>query len=394
MIKKIHTTLLVLTLFLSQVSPALALKFKDEPLQEGETINLVASIQETEVHADATFAHFWNNGVSGGTDGYNAIIDYRVETHSPLYRTDNHKGSVVTRVEGFGTIDHPGRNDFFDDALIDIPELFWQDDSKINGHDTKFVFGKFANRRFFDKDEIAPDPFDIGERPFFGTLANTNTVLNSINATRDADHLNSIQATGSYGFMGSIKDNDGDTFFDKWGYKQAFAVAQLDQFGDNFYGISELNKNWGEKYPGQYNLGYLYGNDDVFRIANGTTDGDSSHLFYTSWVQKIHKKVTGYVRYGLANHTDGAGGDFSVNHITSGLVTKPTSKDIIASHIVWTQSRTSSSPVLNLNFWIHKFTENINSTVYYVWKYGVPNGNTFDGEDNSWFIGAGLTMAI
>ena len=394
MIKKTHSTLLILALFLSSFGPAFALKFDDEPLEAGETINLMESLKETEVHADTTFAHFWNNGVSGGTDGYNAIIDYRVETHSPLYNWDGHEGKIVTRVEGFTTIDHPGRDDFFDDALVDIPELFIQDDFKISGHDAQFVFGKFANRRFFDKDEIAPAPFDIGERPFFGTLANTNNILNLINQRRDADHLNSIQASGSYGFVTSIKDNDGDSFFDRWGFKQAFAVAQLESFGDNFYGISEANKNWGEKYPGQFNIGLIYANDDVFRIPNGTTDGDTSYVPYASWVQKWHKRLTSYIRYALHNATDGSGASYSHNQITAGLVTKPTDKDILASHILWNESRVGTSPIINLNFWIHKFNKTINSTVYYVWKYGVPSANTFDGEDNNWFIGAGLTATI
>jgi hypothetical protein len=47
-----------------------------------------------------------------------------------------------------------------------------------------------------------------------------------------------------------MKDNHKKGFLGRWGYKQSLTVAQTQGFGNNFYGISKINKNWGDKRPG------------------------------------------------------------------------------------------------------------------------------------------------
>lgn len=403
---KIRKLALVLALLLScsSLNKASALAFKDEPLGEGEIISLDSLFHDTEIHADGRFNQHWFQGVSGpNRDNYRGFIDYRLEAHTPLYNYSGHRGKLVARVEGFGFVDDEIEDDFFDDPLVDLPELFWQDDSEVAGLDTSFVFGKFANRRFFDKDEIAPDPFDIGEIPFFATLANTNTLFNSINAGRDGDNWISIQANGSYGFAFSMKDPDGTGLLNRWGFKQAFAVAELQPFGDNFYGVSELNKNWdfikstanGEKkYPGQFNVGLVYGQDDVFRVPEPTGDGQNGYLFYTSLVQNIGK-FTPYFRYGFLNSNLG-GADFTTNHITTGLVYKANKKNIFATHLLMMNSDGISGPdsqLVHLNFWIHKFTDHLGSTLFVVPRYDMRNANAMSG-DNSIMLGFNLHATI
>jgi len=339
-----------------------------------------------EIHGDISTGNFFRNAqtVENGFDG---IIDYRLEAHAELAKLGEHRISSVVRAEGFGFYD--GSSAFFDDPLIDLPELYIQDDFKIKDMDSKLVFGKFANRRFFDKNEIMSDPFDIGERPFFSALANNNNVLSSIQTTRDSDQLNSIQATGSYGFMWSIKDNDGDGFRDRWGMKQSFEVASIGDFGNTYYGITEINKNWGHDKPGQFDVGILYGQNDVFRSAVAPSTKEQ-YFFYTSITQKITSKLTAYSRYGLLTSTDTKGEGFSENNIVSGLSYKITNKDSFGSHLLVTESDIAPNWISHLNAWTHKFNDHFYGSIFNTYRYNVPAA-TADGGDNNWFIGFNLT---
>lgn len=349
------------------------------------------AIQSTEIHADASIGNFFHNAQAAGVDdGYDGIFDYRVEIHTPLFKLADHRGSLVTRVEGFGFIDN-NIKDFFDDPLIDLPELYLQDDFQIKGMDNKIVFGKFANRRFFDKNEIMNDPFDIGERPFFSSIANVNTLLASIQTARDPDQLNSIQATGSYGFYYSIKDNDGNGFWDRWGYKQSFTVAQLNNFGSNFYGISEVNKNWGDKRPGQFDIGLLYAQSDVFRITRpANVDGKPAYLLYTSLTQKLNSRTSAYAKYGMLANNNATGASFNENNVVTGFSYKLTEKDSLGTNLVYVDYGNGIHSFSHLNSWTHKFNQNFYSTLFATFRYNAPAA-TPSGEDNNWFIGLNLT---
>ncbi len=377
----------ILSLLLNQ--SAMAIEFKDEGLKEGKVITLESAIEDTEIHADGSIGNFFRNAQNSSlNNGYDGILDYRIEAHTPLFKLGTHRGSVVTRVEGFGFFDNNIKH-FLDDPLIDIPELYTQDDFKIKNLDTKIVFGKFANRRFFDKNEIMSDPFDIGERPFFSSVANVNSILASIQTARDADQLNSIQSSGSYGFYFSIKDNHKKGLLGRWGYKQSLTVAQMQHFGSNFYGISEINKNWGDKRPGQFDIGALYAQNEVFRVArNPGVSGDPAYLFYSSIVQKINSRLSGYVKYGLLANNDASGNNFWVNNVVTGASVKLTDKDSFGSHLVFLDSTLAPHSISHLNAWTHKFNSNFYSTLFATFKYNAP---TTIGPDNNWFIGLNLT---
>ncbi len=377
----------LLTFFL--VQSAMAIEFKDESLKVGKVITLESAIEDTEIHADSSIGNIFHNAQNSSlNNGYDGILDYRIEAHTPLFKFGTHKASLVTRVEGFGFFDNNIKN-FLDDPLIDIPELYVQDDFKIKNLDTKIVFGKFANRRFFDKNEIMTDPFDIGERPFFGAIASVNTILASIETARDADQLNSIQATGSYGFYFSIKDNHKKGFLGRWGYKQSLTVAQTQDFGNNFYGISEINKNWGDKRPGQFDIGALYAQNEVFRVARAPgVSGNPAYLFYSSVVQKINSRLSAYAKYGFLANNDASGNNFYVNNVVSGAALKLTDKDTVGTNIVFLDSTEAPHSISHLNSWTHKFTSNFYSTVFATFRYNAP---TTIGPDNNWFIGVNLT---
>lgn len=394
---KFHSVILIILLLLS-INQAHAIAFKDEGLKEDGIVKFSEIIEQSEVHADTSIGNFFHNGqIPSVKNGHDAIWDYRFEVHTPLYKSGTTKGSIVTRVEGFGHLDN-NINDFFDDPLIDLPELYLQNDFKVKGMDNKLVFGKFANRRFFDKQEIMSDPFDIGERPFFSSIAGVNSLLAGIQTVRDADQgvnpnnsFGSIQATGSYGFMWSIKDNTGNGFFDRWGYKQSLTVAQLDNFGRNFYGISEVNKNWGDKRPGQFDMGFLFAGSDVFRTArNPGVSGNPAYLMYAGLTQKVTPKLSAYAKYGLLANNNATGQDFWVNNVVSGVAYALTPKDTVASTVVYLNSETLPHNFSHLNSWTHKFNQHLFSTLYATFRYNAAAA-TPSGNDNNWFIGFDLT---
>ena len=294
MVGKKFCLLIALLCLTSQT--VMAIQFKDGDLEAGKVINLSQLLDKSELHFDTIFSNDWTGGRAGGnTNPHRAFIDYRVEGHLPLYNLAGNRGRLITRVQGLGFVDE-NIDDFVEDPLLDIPELFWQNDKQLGDNDLRFVFGKFANRRFFNKDEINPDPFDIGEMRFSGALANSLNLFNSINEFRDSDlrFSGSRQASGSYGFNFAIKNQAEQGLFSRWGFQQALAVSQLDDFKSNFYGISELNKDWGRQKPGRLSMGLVYANDAVFRLAN---NDENSYLFYSSLVQKLTDRLKFYFRY-------------------------------------------------------------------------------------------------
>lgn len=400
------------------VLEARALSFKDQSLDTGKVLNpikLVDVLDETEIHADGTITNQFFSGIAGFDEVHRALIDYRVELHTPLYNLNGHKGKAVTRLEGIAPADN-NIDGFFDDRLIEIPELFIEDSYKYENNTANLVFGRFANRRFFNKNEITPDSFDIGERSFFGTTENTSNLLNSINEFRDPDVLGSRIATGSFGFVFELKNNTlspdspsmlvsnaakyNDTVWQKskkflvnnWGFKQGFAVAQLSNFGDNYYGISEINKNWGIKKPGQLNLGFLYGDGDAFRLIG---DNKSAYLLYASLAQKIDR-WSGYVRWGSLFNTV-AGIENVINEFNIGAYCELTAKNLIATHFLFTdldKRLSTNNNAVWINTWKHSFTDNVASWVFTAFQFNVINPGATNGTDNSWSTGFNVQFVI
>lgn len=288
------------------------------------TINLFENVNgdaldTLQINGDATLSNLFNQGFAGVARTYTGYFDYRVEATVK----DKHMGSLTSRVSGIGFVDD--RIDtFMDDPVIDLPELFYRKDFQNIKNDTNafFVFGKFANRRYFNKDEYSGDPQDIGERRFAGAQVNTLSIFSGINEFRDDDQRQSLtrDATGSYGFAFGAKNKYNVDF------RQAFAVAGLDNFAANFYGISELSKefNVGTNHPSKIMAGYLYANDSVFRIPDSTKN---SQLIYTMYTGKF-KKLSYYARYGVL-YGSSAGDNFSANEARLGATYRATPKDAI-----------------------------------------------------------------
>lgn len=273
------------------------------------------------VNGDSIITNSFNEGFAGPSRIYTGLLDYRIETTLK----DRLLGKLVTRVSGHGFFDNR-IGDIMDDPIIDLPELFYKKDFKYKSNDAFFVFGKFANRRFFNKDEYQGDPQDIGEMRFSGALVNTLNIFSGINEFRDEDlrQFNSRVATGSYGFAFGFK-NKYDIDF-----RQAFAVARLNNFAGNFYGISELSKTFGanSNHPQRIMAGYLYANDSVFRIPDSNKN---SNLLYTMYTGK-YKKLAYYARYGVLLGNS-AGTDFSANEARLGATYKITDKDTLTSWV-------------------------------------------------------------
>ena len=372
------------------VSPVFALQFEDQDLKEGQTLNPIKLNEALEVHGDLVLTNDWTDGAHSpeGRNEHRSYFDYRLETHLALYNLKQQQGRLITRIQGYGFIDE-NIDTMMDDQLIDIPELFFQNESKYQDNDLRFVFGKFTNRRFFNKDEINPDPFDIGEMRFSGAIANTSNHLSGVNEFRDPDHrvIGSRQATGSYGFNFGIKNqNMNGGLASRWGLEQAFAVAQMDDFSGNFYGISEINKNWGDKRAGKLRAGYLYANDKVFRQANNE---GNSHLFYSSLAQKFTSKLKGYARYSVLNR-DLSTGQSSSHEYRLGVYRKWNSKlgshhwlgyfdgdDNLAEHNNFLQQ---------VNVFTYKITDQFISHFATVFRFNQFNAETSDLEDSNYTL--------
>ncbi len=288
------------------------------------TINLLESINgdvldTLTMNGDATLSNIFNEGFAGATRTYTGYLDYRVETTVK----DKRLGAVTSRISGLGFYDDR-INTFMEDPIIDLPELFYRKDfiDKKRSTDSFFVFGKFANRRYFNKDEYSTDPQDIGERRFASAQVNTLNIFSGINEFRDEDQRQSLSrdATGSYGFVFGAKNKYNIDF------RQAFAVARMNNFAGNFYGISELSKefNAGTNHPSKIMAGYLYANDSVFRLPNSNKN---SHLIYSMYTAK-YKKLSYYARYGVLYGNSG-GDNFSANEARLGATYRVTPKDAI-----------------------------------------------------------------
>lgn len=182
-----------LVLCLGIFSAAHAINFRETNLENGKALNpikLSSIIDTSELHGDMTLTQLWIPGVAGSSSAnYNGLLDFRLEHHLSLYNTGKQQGNIVTRIAGVGYIDQR-INSFLDDPIIELPELFYQNCSKIGKNNLDLVFGKFVNRRFYGKDEIFNDPYDIGEMRFIGAQVNTLNIMSGINEARDSDLAN------------------------------------------------------------------------------------------------------------------------------------------------------------------------------------------------------------
>lgn len=379
--------LILIIIVFQSLSQAEAISFKDEDLKNGTVLEPIKLLEHVETHFDTILNNDWTGArADPQPNKHRAFLDYRVESHLPLYNLFNQRGRLVTRVQGAGFIDDRIGN-FFDDPLIDIPELFLENKTQIKDNDVDLIFGKFANRRFFNKDEINSDPFDIGEMRFSGAIANSLNLLNRINEFRDDDlrEFGSRQASGSYGFKLGIKNKATDgKILSRWGFNQAFAFKKLEHAGRNFYGISELNKNWGELRPGKFSLGLVYANDEVY---NSPRDGGMAKLVYSSIAQKLTDRIKVYLRYGTllstlsANNEYRAGVYYKWNkHISThnwiGLFDGEKGLAQNDNFIQWT------------NVLTYKITDNFFANAAAIFRFNRLNNNTF--EDNNYSLAVHL----
>lgn len=365
---------------------------------QAEVLNLKDVFTETSYKGDGSFGNTWINDVSGQSDNshYTGTLDYRLETTTPIYKLKGHTGLIITRVEGLGFIDEE-IDDFFHDRLIDIPELFFVNATSVGGSDAALVFGKFAHRRFIDKDEIIDDPFDIGERKYFGDWTGPQSIQSLIGEGREgAGRFTSKQARGNYGFALAIKDRDGDSFWDRWGIKQAFVVTELDGFGDKFWEATEINKNWGDaENPGQFNIGFITGQNRVLPVF----DSNFYH-FYTSLIQK-RGDIAAYTRYSNLNSDFvGTPGDFSLSNIQFGLQYDLTETDRFSADFLHTNSKEvilglDKSSLLSFN-WRHKFNEHFYSNVNtgFGFESSGPQNRIVGNSDDNWFMGFNLVGVL
>lgn len=326
---------------------------------------------------------------------YTGSLDYRAESWTPLYNINRNTGYVVTRVEGLAFFDEDIQN-VFADRLIDIPELFFVNATETDSADIHFVFGKFAHRRFIDKDEIVDDPFDIGERPYLGAWMGPNNLLSIVGEGREGGgRFTSKIARGGYGFAFAIKDREGKGFFDRWGFKQAFLVSELDGFGDNFYEATEINKNWGsDENPGQFNVGLVAAQNNVLPVTDGNI-----YVFFTSLVQKIGKTAA-YTRYGVLNSDQIGAGEFNINSLQVGLSRELTKKDTVSIDYQHTNSKARVLGLDNANLisanWKHEFNEHMRSNVFV--GFGIDAANAVarlpGTDDNNWTVGFNMQASL
>lgn len=383
--KKLCFALTILLLF-SQ-SSAQALQFKDKNLPTEKSFELDGIIKHAEIHGDAILSSDFKNGSFNlRSDVHRAFLDYRLEGHFPLYTTKDGKSDsrLITRIFGHAFLDESIDN-FFDDPLIDIPEIFFHGRTRRKKSELDYSFGRFAHRRFFNKTELHGDPFDIGEARFYGMAGHRLGQLVRINENRDDDLApfggGKATPTGSFGFQFGIKNTSGG-IFDGWTFKQAFLVSQMSEFSDNFYGISEVNKVFGKKYPSHLNLGFLYANSDVYRFANNNEQ--NSYLVYSSYTQKI-KNFTYYLMHGSLMTTIN-GTETSNHEYRLGTSYKFNKKNSIAT---WYGILEDGSESLGQNDnrmqWVISYkrtiSKNIHAYIAMVNRYNVPDSGEPDAND-------------
>ncbi len=372
--KKIFSSLAVLA-FIAQ--PAFALDLLDD----------------AEIKADATLTNQFFHGVAGSNNDHDAFVDYRVEGKFPIYKLSEHEGSLYVRVEGLAPVDN-NIDKFFRDPLIDIPEIFVRDDYADDDREYMTVFGKFANRRFFDKQELYNDPFDIGERRSPAAIEGTLSLLNLMNEFRDSnDQFQSRIASGSYGFVLGVKDSEGTGLLSRWGAKQALAVTEMNQFGNSFYGISELNKNWGEKgSAGQFDMGLVYAGSQAYRFSNPDS---TTYVLYASFAQEMGK-FTPYTKWGSMWFDDLAGSTHNINEWRLGATHRTTDKDQLAMHLAWFDGEAlgANNTSVLINTWRHAFNDHIASWLYYIQEFNQFNTAATGTKDNSWTAGLNFNLIL
>ena len=320
-------------------------------------------------------------------------LDYRIEAATPLYKTKRHTGTLITRVEGLGFYDK-NIEGFFSDRLIDIPELFMVDSFNVKDDlAAAVVLGKFAHRRFIDKNEIVRDPFDIGERAFFGQATGHSNLLALVNENREGDSDNrylSKMATGSYGLALALKDTSGNGFLDQWGIKQAFVFAQLDDLGDNYYQATNITKNWGTgDKVGQFDIGYVYAQNRVLYRAPGTAN---THVLFSTLAQRVGKTAA-YARYGIAFAGLTPSDDTAINNLQVGITYDLSEKDILGLEYLTLNSNNPAvfdNSNLFTTYYTHKFNEHLNSNAYLGFGNNATNPVSFGAGDDNWMIGINL----
>ncbi len=356
--------------------------------------------------ADGALYNTWFNN-RPGDDEYKLTGDYRAQLYTGIVRNREGKnyenqGRLLTRVEGFSILDEDVN--VFKDGLIDLPELFYRHDVKLPKDNEAFaVFGKFANRRFLDKDEITPDNFDIGERfhtssfldigdaIHMGSIVNTNPIINVMNAARGFDRPGATD-TGSYGFAFGLKDNDGETIFDRFSYTGAISTHKLESFSQTLSFSNELKKNWGHKNPGQIVFGYIVGGAKAFQVD----DNGNGYLWYGSLIQK-YKNFIPYARWGTFNSSFQTA-EFTINTVSAGAFYMLGRKDMIGAH--WTmfdsffEAGNNTDHILrNLisATWKHRFNEYLASVAHLDFNVDQPKPSSQGNAlDSNWTIGFGL----
>lgn len=376
-----------------------ALAFKDKAIDDA-VIRLDEILDNSEWHFDTDITNDFTSGLAGNNNRtYRGFAEYRLESHHQLYNLNSskflngyfgkqHQGIFVQRTNGIGFIDNR-INDFIDDPLVDFPEFFLEDNFKADHIQGKFAFGKFATRRFFNKDEIFPDVFDIGERRFSGAIVNTLLPLSTINEFRDKDQAlyGTRDATGSFGMMFDINPNEkyNKGVLKGIGLRQGFQAARLDDFIGNFYGISEMYKQWGLKKPGQFNLGFLYANDAVYRIPNNQKN---DYLLYSSLVQKFGKLNT-FLRYGTLFAEESNSSNDAKNQIQFGGNYKINPRNSLTTWFAYYDfgGYLNFDNYMQLTF-VHTFnlTNNLTFRTALVERFNQSNSAATNSSDNDWTL--------
>jgi hypothetical protein len=190
-----------------------------------------------------------------------------------------------------------------------------------------------------------------------------------------------------------VKDRDGSGFGDRWGIKQAFAVTEMEQFGDSFYGITELNKNWGEEgSAGQFDIGLVYAGSQAYRFTNPDS---TTYVLYASAIQEMGK-FTPYTKWGSMWFDDLAGSTHLINEWRLGVYHKTTDKDQLSTHLAWFDGEAlgANNTLISINSWRHGFNEHCASWLYYIHELNQFNTAATGNKDNSWTAGLNVNFIL
>jgi hypothetical protein len=380
------SVLLVSSLF---TTSAKAYGPRDPKLEEGDVLNIFNPIDvfnESTIKGDFTYTNIWGEGIDYFSDGdtghigeggHAGYLDYRIETSTPLYKTSASTGLFVLRTQGYISMDESFGDSWGDDSIIDLPELFFvnvsdlQEDGK---YILKTVFGKVAHRRALNRLDMADNPFDIGESPVGGLAGglgmggatmtgvgefNSLGLMNGLNEEREG-YRASNPATGSYGFVLDLKNHEDDgSVFSRWGIIQAFLVARMDPFDENWYMATEINKDWNyDDYAGRFNYGIVYGDGGAFRM----NEKDSGVLMYASAAQKLDW-FTPYVHFGNLWSNNGAE-DITIQEFRIGAQVDMTDTDRLYSDLAMINYEDLYDSYVWFNAIRHKFNDNFNASFF------------------------------